>query len=1312
MRYYRITVINLLTACIMGLLTLCPPKVEGNVNPAVYFRGQLDRSQVIDAASGVSRNKYPNADIICINQHYWVEYNDDGTSVQWDEKYVKILSDEGKQQYSSISAFFRTHFKSTEILLVEVIKPDGSIISIDREKNSNITVDSSQMGSNIYDPNRKFLNVAIPHVEIGDVVHYIVKDNYFKSRIRNTWSKRINFETSDPIKRKEVTIVAPKNFDLHKIAVRSEIPGTLQHQKHQEGNHIIYNWIANDVPMAFPEQDMPPLATQTQRLLVSTIDGWESISRWYWNLSAPQIKDTCPTLEKTVSEITRGINDQRARIEAIFKWVSQEIRYLGLTTEKASPGYEPHPVKMTFERKAGVCRDKAALLAAMLRVAGFEAYPVLIRTDSKMDPDIPQPFFDHAITAVKNGDDSYLLMDSTDETTRFLLPAYLNDKSYLVATPEGENLRTTPIESVDRHMLIIDTIGNVDKNGHLSATTNIQFNGINDNIYREFLVGKSFSEMKAYFERIINKYSFYSKINDIEISPRDLMDTSIPLTIALSLESEVTEDIINDTSIIKPPFIGNNLGWVNYLTGKFGLEKRKYPLITGDACGIRENFRLKISKDLLSDIILPEFSIINDAGTTWQRKIALNGNVLSGESIFQLKLLEYNPEEYMALRENLSKIELNNNKYLIFTKKNESESLDNWMQGIKSDALVLNEINKYELEDAHNWTESNYLKLKILTYAGKKRYSDLRIDYNPAWERIKIEFARVITDSGETIDINSDEINDMDAGWAGEAPRYSSGKVMVLNFPGVDIGSIIEFKIIKSKKDRPFFTIDGSLYGSGNPFYGKSGKFRYHEPIAHKSLVVKAPKNISLNIKKFDYGTANIFDSFHNRKKNIRETRIQKGDYNIIEFTASKIAPVTREGSLPPWYSFNPTVFISSSDLKSYSQVILDQLIRKVTDSPRVKSIAKEIVKDKNNTQDIILSIRDFTDRYISYVSIPFGEIPLDNISTDEIILREGYGHIIDHAILLFSLLKASGLDPEFVLSTNTATLRELWQPLVSTPSYNWFDSILVRVATDDGYIYLNDTDRYSMLGTTTSDKYPGLVLNTAEIEKIESISTDHENKLMSQYDIKLNSDRSATIKVINEYYGNNYSGFRELSKELTPEIKRRYQLKLAAELSQRAVPLGEYFSNHEKYPGTETYSVKIENFLIDQGGYYYIKLPGLYSSIYAAYNDNRINPFYYDKFDKDYVRINIDFKDIDKQIVLSPPNTTHLRINGTGNIYINSGAITDESYSYEDNVSNGFYIEQKIDLSPFILSPKEYTLARESHAVIAHPSMNTLLFN
>ena len=51
---------------------------------------------------------------------------------------------------------------------------------------------------------------------------------------------------------------------------------------------------------------------------------------------------------------------------------------MGITTETEAPGYEPHDVSLTFSKRYGVCRDKAALLAVMLRAAGFDAFPVLI----------------------------------------------------------------------------------------------------------------------------------------------------------------------------------------------------------------------------------------------------------------------------------------------------------------------------------------------------------------------------------------------------------------------------------------------------------------------------------------------------------------------------------------------------------------------------------------------------------------------------------------------------------------------------------------------------------------------------------------------------------------------------------------------------------------------------------------------------------------------------------------------------------------------------------------------------------------------
>ena len=117
---------------------------------------------------------------------------------------------------------------------------------------------------------------------------------------------------------------------------------------------------------------------------------------------------------------------------------------MGLTLEDDAPGYEPHDVALTFENRYGVCRDKAALLVALLRLAGVEAYPVLIHAGAKMDPEIPSPYFNHAVVAVARPASGYLLMDPTDESTKDLLPAYLSDKSYLVARPEGERLLTSP----------------------------------------------------------------------------------------------------------------------------------------------------------------------------------------------------------------------------------------------------------------------------------------------------------------------------------------------------------------------------------------------------------------------------------------------------------------------------------------------------------------------------------------------------------------------------------------------------------------------------------------------------------------------------------------------------------------------------------------------------------------------------------------------------------------------------------------------------------------------------------------------------
>jgi transglutaminase-like putative cysteine protease len=140
----------------------------------------------------------------------------------------------------------------------------------------------------------------------------------------------------------------------------------------------------------FDEPSMPPYDNVLQRLLVSTLPDWPAVSKWYWNLSQPHLDATSPELENKVAELTAGTTNDLEKIMALFYHVSGNIRYMGLTPEKDRPGFEPHDVRLTFEKNYGVCRDKAALLVAMLREAGLKAYPVLINVGGKLDPEVPR----------------------------------------------------------------------------------------------------------------------------------------------------------------------------------------------------------------------------------------------------------------------------------------------------------------------------------------------------------------------------------------------------------------------------------------------------------------------------------------------------------------------------------------------------------------------------------------------------------------------------------------------------------------------------------------------------------------------------------------------------------------------------------------------------------------------------------------------------------------------------------------------------------------------------------------------------------
>ena len=80
-------------------------------------------------------------------------------------------------------------------------------------------------------------------------------------------------------------------------------------------------------------------------------------------------------------------------------------------------------------------------------------------------------------------------MDPTDENTRDLLPAHDCNRSYLVCRPEGEQLLISPSPAAGK----TSSCGckprvNCGADGRLEAKSELWFEGVNDDAYRNAFV--------------------------------------------------------------------------------------------------------------------------------------------------------------------------------------------------------------------------------------------------------------------------------------------------------------------------------------------------------------------------------------------------------------------------------------------------------------------------------------------------------------------------------------------------------------------------------------------------------------------------------------------------------------------------------------------------------------------------------------------------------------------------------------------------------------------------------------------------------
>ena len=310
---------------------------------------------------------------------------------------------------------------------------------------------------NIFFSNDKACYFQIPLISTNSEAAVTLKKTY-KDVCRLLYIPLIGHYYTNSITMK---IVIPDWIEvdvLEQNLPENTIKSLIRDEAKKTTTHIIQT---ADLPEFIIEDDAPNYKRSAPYLMVipresSGANGntryFKTMSDLYQWCSKPLtlMNNNLPQIEKKALELTVNCASDEEKIEALCKWVQQNIRYIAFLD--GISGYTPDNAQDVITKKYGDCKGMSNLLKCLLISVGFDARLVWVATeDLAKDLDItnPMPFANHMICALHKND-SLHFFDPTVKSLRFgEIPENLQGQTALAE--DGENYIVSKIPQHSAH---------------------------------------------------------------------------------------------------------------------------------------------------------------------------------------------------------------------------------------------------------------------------------------------------------------------------------------------------------------------------------------------------------------------------------------------------------------------------------------------------------------------------------------------------------------------------------------------------------------------------------------------------------------------------------------------------------------------------------------------------------------------------------------------------------------------------------------------------------------------------------------------
>lgn len=412
--------------------------------------------------------------------HAAMRYENDGSGTREVRARLRVQTPAGLNAAGQLIFQYNAIDEQVEIRSVRVLKPDGNVVVAGPETVQDLSAPVAREAPMYTDARQK--HVTVPGLAVGDVVEYDVVTNA-KPLLQGQFWQIWNFD--------QRVIALDEQLDLNVPAnrtVKIKSPEGIEASDHVEGDRRLYHWATANLKTPPPVDifkdfkfdaikllggERPPAPP---RVMFSTFQSWSEVADWYAELERDRRVPT-PEIRARADEITHRQQTDEAKAQALYYWVSENIRYVSLSFGVGR--YQPHPAAEVLSNRYGDCKDKATLLEAMLEAEGLQAHAVLANSMVDVDPDVPNPLqFDHAYTFVQvTGKDTWLDSTLGVGPYGYLSPQLRGKEALIVSEKHPATLRETPQDFPFAVEYRIGVNGTVDADGTLDSTVELQTRG-------------------------------------------------------------------------------------------------------------------------------------------------------------------------------------------------------------------------------------------------------------------------------------------------------------------------------------------------------------------------------------------------------------------------------------------------------------------------------------------------------------------------------------------------------------------------------------------------------------------------------------------------------------------------------------------------------------------------------------------------------------------------------------------------------------------------------------------------------------------